>query len=98
MKREHENTKTALAKVTNDLDGLRQIHNKALEGFGNRMGQLEQELAQQNTAWKAGLLKQLDYLRQLAQAIAGVEDSSSSDKRKRDSAREGIDDSKRQCN
>jgi len=96
--REHENTKTVLAKVKNDIDGLRQIHNKALEEFGNRMGQLEQELSQQNTACKAGLLKQLDYLRQLAQTIAGVENSSSSDKRKRDSAQEGRDDSKKQCN
>ncbi|KAH7184929.1 uncharacterized protein B0J16DRAFT_398549 [Fusarium flagelliforme] len=97
-KREHENTKTALAKVTNDLDGLGQIHNKTVEEFANRMGQLEQDLAQQKTACKAGLLTQLDYLRELAQVIAGVEDSSSSDKRKRNSAQEGRDDSKKQCN
>ena len=97
-KREHENTKTTLAKVTNDLDGLREIHNKAVEEIGNRAGQLEQELAQQKTACKAGLLKQLDYLRELAQTIVGVENSSSSDKRKRGSTQEERDDSKRQCN
>ncbi|RBR25656.1 uncharacterized protein FIESC28_01619 [Fusarium coffeatum] len=96
MKREHQNTKTALVKVTNDLDGLRQMHNKGVEEFGNRMGEVEQELAQQKTACKAGLLKQLDYLRQLAQVIAGVEDSSSSEKRKRDSVQEERDDNKRQ--